>query len=248
MSGDSEVAFECVVSADLFSRAQLGISTEETRYYLNGVHVSPAPEGGAVICATDGSMLIVLHDPDAYISGEAIVKLNPQMVRALPVIGGLIERRLLAVRVMKGELSKAKAFVVDQRSPAQDEGFATAHLAARTVFDDPDSRVRAAQFGPLTIDGNFPDWRRVLPTDLDPAVAVGWFDEAKLAKLAKALCVGKRNASIILTGSRSPNSPMLVTSATIMVTGFAILMPTRETAKAPPQVPAWALKPIAEAA
>lgn len=242
MSGDSEVAFECVVSAELFRRAHMGISKEETRYYLNGVHISPAAEGGATIVATDGSILICMHDPDAYVQGEAIVKLDKLMVSALAASGYLIEQRLLAVRVMAGH-TKPRAFVVDQRRPAQDDEFKSAHLAARTVFDDPDRRVRAAQFAPLTIDGNFPNWRGVLPTDLDINATIGVFDERKLATLGRALTL-KGGHSLRLTGSRENprNSPVLVTGSSV-IRGFAILMPLPETPPASVAVPTWALLP-----
>ena len=245
MSGDSEVMFECVVSADLFARAQLGVSTEEVRYYLNGVHISPAPTGGAVITSTDGAMLISMFDPNAYVSGEAIVMLDKQMIRALPVSGALLEERLLAVRVPKAAMSKARAFVLDQRRPAKDDEIQSAHLAARSVFDDPDGRVRAAQFGALTIDGAFPDWRRVLPDNLDAGGPVGAFDQRLLATITKALSPRRGSAHVRITPAKvNPlNSPMLITSASSMIDGFAVLMPIRDGAKEAPAIPVWALKP-----
>lgn len=244
MKNDSEIAFECVVSADLFRRAQMAVSKEETRYYLNGVHVSPAAGGGAVLTATDGTMLISMHDPDAYISGEAMVMLNKLMLRALAVSGSLIEQRLVAVRVLKGH-TKPRAFVVDQRRPANGDGVQSAHLAARSVFDDPDSRVRAAQFSTLTIDGNFPDWRRVLPAELDPASPIGAVDNCKLVVIAKALTTRGITTFRMTAAKDNPrNSPIVVTGSSA-VRGFAILMPLREDAPDNVAVPAWALSPPA---
>lgn len=52
-------------NADLFRIAYSCVSTEETRYYLNGVHLEPHPCGGAFMVATDGHRLIVVHDESA---------------------------------------------------------------------------------------------------------------------------------------------------------------------------------------
>lgn len=242
---DGEVVFECVVSADLFSRAHLGVSTEETGYYLNGVHVSPAPEGGAIMTATDGSMLISLYDPDAFISGEAIVQLDKSMVRALPVSGVLLEQRLLAVRIFKG--GRGRAFVVDQPGDRSDNTFSH-HLAAREVLDDPDRRVRAAQFSTLFIDGAYPDWRRILPTKLRADAPLPPFDVQRAARIAKALCAAKE-AQIVFTptGDYPSNSPLLVEAFSKgLREGFGILMPLRHSPRSA-ELPAWAQRQTSQA-
>ncbi len=58
------------VSADLFARAALCQSTEETCYYLKGVNIEPCAQGGALLVATDGNKMIVLRDKDAAIDGK----------------------------------------------------------------------------------------------------------------------------------------------------------------------------------
>lgn len=242
-----EVQFECVVSADLFARVHLGTSTEETRYYLNGVHVSPGPDGGAVITATDGSMLISMFDPDAYVSGEAIVQLDKPMLRALAVSGVLLGHRLLLVKLLKG--GRCKAFVVDQpRGDPKDETFSP-QLAAREVFADPDRRVVSAQFSPCVIDGTFPNWRKVIPTELKPDAPTPQFDYRLMARIVKALG-GKHETRMILTpsGSDPSNSPMLVTPYDRHAReAFAILMPMRNERR-DADVPTWARPPAEQAA
>ena len=242
-----EVQFECVLSAELFARAQVGVSKEETRYYLNGVHVSPGPEGGAVITATDGSMLISMFDPDAYVSGEAIVQLDKTMLRALPISGILLGHRLLLVKMLKG--GRCKAFVVDQpRGDPTDETFSP-QMAAREVFGDPDKRVVAAQFSACVIDGAFPNWRQVIPSELKPDAPTPQFDQTRLARLAKALG-NKSETRLVLTptGADPSNSPMLVTPYDRhSYQGFAILMPLRDVRR-DVTVPSWALPPVAQKA
>lgn len=50
------------VSARLFYAAALVASREETRYYLNGVHVQPCAGGGVMLVATDGHRLVCVRD------------------------------------------------------------------------------------------------------------------------------------------------------------------------------------------
>jgi len=244
MTTENEPLFECVVDAGLFARALIGVSTDAIRYYFNGVHVSPAPDGGAVMTATDGHMLISMHDPEAFIAGDAIISLDKPMVRALAASGVLLERRLLLVRVMRG--GKGRAFVVDQpRRLNTDEG-EPEHLAARDVFDEPDARVKAAQFGAVAVDGTFPDWRRVVPTDLTPDAPAPTFDQALMARAAKALTAKGGGVGITITpsGSDPTNSPLLVTgSGPDAPAGFAIIMPLRTDRREPVAVPAWAKAP-----
>jgi hypothetical protein len=242
MGEEAEVRFECVVSADLFARAQIVVLKDEVRYYLHGVHVSPAPEGGAILTATDGAMLVSLRDPDAYVSGEGIVQLERPMLAAMSASGVLLERRLLAVKVAPDW--RSKAFVLDQpRGPADDNDYSP-HLAARDVFCDPDKRVRAAQFSTCLIDGTFPDWRRALPDRLRPDAAMPLFDMERMARLSKALN-DKHDGRLIVTptGEAPEISPLLVAPYSGgLRQGFGILMPIicdRKQAS----VPTWARPP-----
>lgn len=63
------------VDANLLRLAHMAISKEETRYYLNGVHIEPHPVRGAILVATDGHRMVVIHDADAECDEDVIVKL-----------------------------------------------------------------------------------------------------------------------------------------------------------------------------
>lgn len=239
----SKPKFECIVSADLFRRAALAVSTEVARYYLNGVYVSAAPEGGAVLVATNGSFLIALHDPDGQVSGDGIVQLAKPMKAALKVSGVLLERRLLIARVTK---DTQRAFVVDVANKGDAEGYSP-YVAARELFDAPDARVQAAQFGTVTIDGKFPDWRRVLPSVLKPGEPISPIDQALVNRAAEALSMDRTARRVKLTSS-GKNDPVLVTSTEDHgVSGFAVVMPLRHDDRAV-KVPSWAMATVAEAA
>lgn len=64
------------LDADLFMRVRRAIGAEETRYYLTGIHVEPAPGGGALMVATDGSVMLVARDPHGFVPAPAIVQLT----------------------------------------------------------------------------------------------------------------------------------------------------------------------------
>ena len=64
------------LDADLFMRVRRAIGAEETRYYLTGVHVEPAPGGGALMVATDGRVMLVARDPNGVAPASAIVQLT----------------------------------------------------------------------------------------------------------------------------------------------------------------------------
>lgn len=64
------------LDADLFMRVRRAIGTEETRYYLTGVHVEPAPGGGALMVATDGRGMLVARDPHGFVPAPMIVQLT----------------------------------------------------------------------------------------------------------------------------------------------------------------------------
>lgn len=132
------------VDAGLFRIVHTAVSTEETRYYLNGVHFEAHPNGGAVMVATDGHRALVAHDPLAECGQTAIVQL-PKHALALCKRPKLVGRRELVI-----DVQNAVATINDIK-PADTE---TAEPIAEMVA--------ACQAN--VIDGTFPDWRRVVPS------------------------------------------------------------------------------------
>lgn len=239
MSGEKST-FECVVSADLFRRALMGISTEETRYYLNGVHVAAAPEGGAVLAATNGSFLIAIRDRDAHVKGSGIVQLTKAMVAALKTPRGLTGSRLLAIKGSQTKAPDQRGFVVDVEGDKD-----VPYAVARKILDAPDYRVQSAQHGHVLIDGTFPNWRQVIPDTADLTAPIQPLDLIYLARIGEALSASKHTRQVHLT-SCGPNAPVLVTTAeSRVIDGFAILMPIR-TNTSPGAVPVWAKAPKKE--
>jgi DNA polymerase-3 subunit beta len=57
-------------------------ATNDVRYYLNGVFVSPHPEKGVILAATDGHTMVIIHDPDGSCDSEQIFPLTKALVAA----------------------------------------------------------------------------------------------------------------------------------------------------------------------
>lgn len=113
----------------------------DIRYYLNGVYVEKAPQGGVYLVATDGHTLVCIYDKDGLIEGaeSAIVKIEPGLVAAA--------KKPLAQRV------SAPTYAVMVRRN-------------RAMLAIPDSEEELfLQAGKCLIEGKFPNWRKVLPSD-----------------------------------------------------------------------------------
>ena len=131
--------YSCNFSADapvlrrLFDKSKFAISTEETRYYLNGVymHVADGEEGKALRCvATDGHRLARIDAPLPDGAGE------------MP--GVIVPRKTV------GELRK----LLDD----DDMEIAVSVSETKVRFATPDIMLTSK-----VIDGTFPDYTRVIP-------------------------------------------------------------------------------------
>ena len=135
-TADYQATFSCPapVLRRLFDKTRFAISTEETRYYLNGVylHVAEAEDGRVLRCvATDGHRLARV---DAAL---------PDGAEAMP--GVIVPRKTV------GELRK----LLDD-----DEAQIEVSVSETKVrFATPDITLTSK-----VIDGTFPDYARVIPT------------------------------------------------------------------------------------
>ena len=130
----------------------VAVSTEETRYYLNGINLEFTPDG-VVMCATDGHRMIVLRQPygeHAATAAHASVIVPRDLVAKLKVRNKVVEETDLTIA---------------------DDG--------RLTFEH-----AGEMFGGARVDGTFPDYRRVMPTDLDGKPAQ--YNPLYLADFAKA--------------------------------------------------------------
>lgn len=181
--------YDFLFRADLFRASMRCMSTEETRYYLNGVAVQPHPSEGVFLVATDDHRMSVMHDPQGYASRSAIFRptLKPAEYKPGPREGDL--------------------FVTATLNPGAD-GFAAYGLASSVLreypsdgrnpltFDylpdeiDPEStgwESTARKLNVLEeIDGSFPDWTRVLPNCWGQESGPVLFNAKYVTELAEA--------------------------------------------------------------
>jgi DNA polymerase-3 subunit beta len=135
-SAEYQVNFACPapVLRRLFDKAKFAISTEETRYYLNGVymHAAKGPDGPVLRCvATDGHRLARI---DAAL---------PEGAGELP--GVIVPRKTV------GELRK----LLDD----DEMTIAVSVSETKVRFATPEVTLTSK-----VIDGTFPDYARVIPT------------------------------------------------------------------------------------
>jgi len=190
----------------------VAVSTEETRYYLNGINLEFTPDN-VIMAATDGHRMIVLRQPygeHAATSAHASV---------------IVPRDLVA---------KLK---INPRMKTLDTTDLTIGDDGRLTFEH-----AGESFGGSRIDGTFPDYRRVVPQDLDGKPAQ--YNPAYLADFAKARkeLGGDRTTSPVVR--YNGDSPAVVDFA--YGTGFqafGVIMPLRTTDKTLHYT--WASAPMA---
>jgi len=66
------------VSPQLFATVAEAASTEESRYYLRGVYIEPATNGGVNLVATTGHIMLFAWDRDGYTNRSAIISYPPK--------------------------------------------------------------------------------------------------------------------------------------------------------------------------
>jgi DNA polymerase III beta subunit, central domain len=212
------------VNARLFKIASLFQSTDETRYYLNGVCVEPHPDG-ALMAATDGHRLIVILDRSGACERTAIIGLPTLMRRALVAYVDEVERD-----DDDEVIDRTRVCCEDRTLTVDGDGYA--EIAGH---------LRACE--KCVIDGKFPDWRRIVPKrDVSaPVTSLPVFDGNYIAAFAEAANLfGDTDHQIIHIAPVDAEAPALVLFSGFR-DAFAVLMPVRSAiAHEELRVPAWA--------
>ena len=141
----------------LIDRTRFAISTEETRYYLNGIYLHAAESDGTPVLravATDGHRLARVEEP------------LPEGAAGMP--GVIVPRKTVA------ELRKLIEDVSDEIEIALSE--------TRIQF-----RAGALTLTSKLIDGTFPEYDRVIPRDNDKVLRVAKKDFAEAVARVAAI-------------------------------------------------------------
>ena len=165
----------------LIDRTRFAISTEETRYYLNGIYVHAAERDGVDVLravATDGHRLASVEMP------------LPDGAAGMP--GVIVPRKTVA------ELRK----LIDETG--EDVTVSLSETKIRFSFDD-------AVLTSKLIDGTFPDYERVIPSDNDKILDVECKPFAEAVDRVSAISSEKSRAVKLAVGGNtlvlSANSP-----------------------------------------
>ena len=218
-------------SADLFRTVYRFASKEKGRYYLHGVCVQQAPKGqpGVVLVATDGAKLIVGYDPKGQApEGQGVIL----QTEGNKMPGAAFNDTRKGDRVVfldAGDQNGGMSIGRIMQHPSGKEDF--------TEF------VSAHAFAVL--DGNFPDWHRIVPkfAGNKPADSASTFN-AKYVKdfAAAAQDFGGRKNAVISIWATDAASPAIVTFGTVEPGGrdlFGVLMPVRSNSGADTGAPDW---------
>lgn len=141
----------------LIDRTRFAISTEETRYYLNGIYLHAAETDGTKVLravATDGHRLARVEEP------------LPEGADGMP--GVIVPRKTI------GELRKLIDEVTDDVEIALSD--------TRIQF-----KVGAVTLTSKLVDGTFPEYDRVIPRDNDRVLRVGKKDFADAVARVSAI-------------------------------------------------------------
>jgi len=165
----------------LIDRTRFAISTEETRYYLNGIYVHAAQRDGVDVLravATDGHRLASVEMP------------LPEGAAGMP--GVIVPRKTVA------ELRK----LIDETG--EDIAVSLSETKIRFSFDD-------AILTSKLIDGTFPDYERVIPADNNKILEVDCRQFAEAVDRVSAISTEKSRAVKLALSSGnlvlSANSP-----------------------------------------
>jgi DNA polymerase-3 subunit beta len=146
-----------LVLRGLIDRTRFAISTEETRYYLNGIYLHATVAEGARMLravATDGHRLARVEEP------------LPEGAETIP--GVIVPRKTV------GELRK----LLDEESGSVEIGLSDTRIQFK---------VGPITLTSKLIDGTFPEYERVIPRDNDKILRVGKKDFAEAVARVAAI-------------------------------------------------------------
>lgn len=194
-----------IINAKYYSEAGAFTSKEESRYTLRAIRIEPHPEGGAVIVATDGHTLGLFYDADAICDAPAQIEFRKEIARFCEP--STQKDKTTFVRLMQIE----------------DDITIVETLTGAGYDEDPLSRI--VRFFEVHAQGQFPDWRMVLPTA--PSESHLDFNPDYLARGAS----GNKAAPGISVWAERPDAQAVVRSS--REDFIAIVMPMKGFSESP---------------
>lgn len=216
------------IQATTIVRLARFICTEETRYYLGGWRIERNARGEILVVATDGHRLGVICDGDGRMAKETrpvTLARNPAMLaacRASPAKHGWYALRGFVVVDVKSAVARL-VFATDA-----DEALAKA----------PDAPTVAHTQTAALVDGDYPDWRGIVPLPKQATIASHSFNPRYIGDYAAATAPTDGIGSIQLLSMPGKGEPTLVRPTGGPHDDFlGVLMPMHGTPR--PPLPAW---------
>jgi len=193
-----------------------GVSKEETRYYLRGVYCEKVGEAYNLV-STDGHLLMKSElESGAHIGSDCFTQTTDND-------SGFILSVDITEKAFKAKSNRALWVYGDK-----DTGVLQFIDYNTTAPDEEHNRVGVCEF--TMVDGNFPDYRRVMPLETHE-FALACFNPALIARFQKAGDIlakarGQKAMGAMSLNAGGNDSPMLVKfSGEDRFTG--VLMPMR---------------------
>jgi DNA polymerase III sliding clamp (beta) subunit (PCNA family) len=204
-----------IIEVNQLEAIALAASSEQVRYYINGVHCELYNDNTAGLIATDGHRLASINTQpreaikDSFTLGNNDVKKAVAMAKAQQKELGKRSGLQAVIRIHKdGENLQVEIAVRDSVAIAKIGG-----------------EFKAETLG--TEGGNFPDWRRVIPADNDdfcPYISFNGAYMTSFAAMGKLLTDTKTNQLVIKTTGK--DSPLKITMPNASEF-LGVLMPMR---------------------
>ena len=207
-----------VIRAEYARLIQPYLSKEETRYYLQGFHVEPAPTKGVFIIGTDGHKMGCFYDAEGVCDAPAIVRLDRWMV-------GLLKESTREKR----DTSIGRYLLVEAEEKR-----------ASVYWGSPlDGGRFIASQGDTIVDGTFPDWRRVIPVFQTTGLHAPMLKLENLAALLSSPKAADKDspAGMFRAFAKGDADPVYVVTGRTDFVG--IFMPMRDTPTAQFTLPTW---------
>ena len=224
------------VDARAFAAVSLFMSTEEIRYYLNGVFVCPAPEGhtGVLLVATDGHAMGVAHDPDGETNGDWICSV-PDVLRA-----ALIPEKKFAIdedgdryELGSPDFAPSKLFFSGSVAYLTDRQLDHATIEDAAIINAAHLAVCYAE----AIDGKFPDWKRAIPATVGASASIT-FNPDLFERAQRAVRIISDHSGIGCTFYHGPDADHpFVARSTYAPNFLGVIMPMKNLASEIPTIP-----------
>lgn len=196
-----------VISLALAHRLLPCVSTEETRFYLNGVGVDLCKSGGARLVATDGHVMGIFRDHEAHgtFDGVAIVSRH-----------AIADAFKAARKEARGNDPSSYWLLVDDSGQGSVVLAPSAGAAVAGRNEDRECPILWRSLKSVLVDGTFPDYMRVMPGEAhELATAPGW-NAALLGRFNSIVNVDAKGTQFgvsLLSGSPDGGAPWFVLSA-----------------------------------